>query len=172
MNAKSYHLLTCGRSHITPTTQPPPRDPPRLPAFLFSPVSIQPPLLLPAACLPASPVCINHSITPKHQIRRACVVTPEVKDKFLEEAHFLQLAAEKGEHASMMFRGMVRGWLFVAAVFLVCSDACGHMYLCLSFIQPLIFTTIHQQSPPTQWGVAEGRPMLLWDDVSGFQPGA
>lgn len=23
-----------------------------------------------------------------------------------------------------------------------------------------------------QFGVAEGRPMLLWDDVSGFQPGA
>lgn len=45
---------------------------------------------------------------PTKQIRRGCAVTPEVKEKFLAEAHYLQLAAEKGEHTSMMFRGMVR----------------------------------------------------------------
>jgi len=61
------------------------------------------------------------------------VVTPEVKDKFLEEAHFLQLAAEKGEHASMMFRGMVRGWSFVAGFLFVRMhvDTCIY-YVCLS----------------------------------------
>ncbi len=77
---------------------------------------------------------INHSITPKHQIRRACVVTPEVKDKFLEEAHFLQLAAEKGEHASMMFRGMVRAWLFVAGYLFVQMHVETYIYVCLSSI--------------------------------------
>ena len=42
------------------------------------------------------------------QIRRACVVTPQVQAAFLEEAQYLQHAVEHGSIFNMMFRSMVR----------------------------------------------------------------
>jgi len=82
------------------------------------------------------------------KIRKGVVVTEEATQGYLDEAHYLQKALVDGKIANMQFGLMVREGGREGGRNAVAHISSKH--------------TIDQQMD-----VVQGKPMLLWDDVSG-----